>query len=164
MPNFNLLAGHLLTVKEASALLPGNTVMHNVFWDISKRFSSGIFYVDLWPFFGTILVVTTPSAAAQVDDLNLGPPSDIVAPLETIMGGPSLLSLPIGSEWKKWRRAFSVSFSGSYMTSLAPAIADEVSVFRKQLLARCSRGTSDVFQLEELTLKMTFDIIGSVTL
>ncbi|KAH8894133.1 cytochrome P450 [Thozetella sp. PMI_491] len=164
MPEINPLAGHLLALKESVEKMPPNTVMHNVFHHISKQFPSGIFYVNLWPFSRTLLVVTTPSAASQVESFNLRAGSDIVIPIETITGGPSLMTLPIGPEWKKWRRMFSVGFSTGYMLELAPSIADQVAVFRKLLLERCSSGTSDIFQLEELTLKMTFDIIGSVAL
>ncbi|KAI0133682.1 AflN/verA/monooxygenase [Xylariales sp. AK1849] len=164
MPEFGFLAGHLLTVKNNLELLPANAVVQYAFWQMSKRFPSGIFYVNLWPFSGTLLVIATPSGASQATALDLSVCPEVVGPIETITGGPSLLSMSIGPEWKRWRRAFSPGFSPGYMMGLAPAIVDEVAVFRKILLGRCSSVTSDIFQLEDLTLKMTFDIIASVTL
>ena len=164
MPEFRFVTGHLLALKRHSEALPSDTVMHNVFWDISKSVEGGIFYVDLWPFSRTMLVITTPEGAAQVEGFDLNVGSDIAGPLEIITGGPSLISMSIGPDWKKWRKAFNPGFSASYMAGLAPAIADEVAVFRQILLDRCSEEMSDVFQLEELTLKMTFDVIGSVIL
>ncbi|KAH6651577.1 AflN/verA/monooxygenase [Truncatella angustata] len=164
MPKFGLLTGHLLTLKKNLELFPSNAVVQYAFWQMSKQFPSGIFYVNMWPFSGTLLVITTPSGATQATALDLNVCPEVVSPIEAITGGPSLLSMSIGPEWKRWRRAFNPGFSPGYMMGLAPAIADEVAVFRKLLLSRCSSGTSDIFQLEELTLKMTFDIIASVTL
>jgi cytochrome P450 len=164
MPDVKLLTGHLLTIKTISESFPSNTVMHNVFWEISKQFPHGFFYIDLWPFARTTLVITTPSGAAQVEAFDLAVPDSIVHPIETITGGPSLLTMRIGPQWKRQRRALSSGFSASSMMALAPAVAEEVAAFRLLLLDRCSAGTSDVFQLEELTLRLTFDVIGVVTL
>uniref|UniRef100_A0A8H7NBH0 Cytochrome P450 n=1 Tax=Bionectria ochroleuca TaxID=29856 RepID=A0A8H7NBH0_BIOOC len=163
MPDVKLLTGHLLTIKTISESFPSNTVMHNVFWEISKQFPHGFFYIDLWPFARTTLVITTPSGAAQVEAFDLAVPDSIVHPIETITGGPSLLTMRIGPQWKRQRRALSSGFSASSMMALAPAVAEEVAAFRLLLLDRCSAGTSDVFQLEELTLRLTFDVIGVVT-
>lgn len=69
------------------------------------------------------------------------------------MGGPT---------WKKWRALFNPGFSAGYMMGLSPAIADEVAVFCSLLRDRVREG--QVFQLEDLTLKLTLDVIGSVTL
>ena len=164
MPEFGFVMGHLLALKRHSEAMPSDTVMHNVFWDIAKGVDGGVFYVDLWPFSRPMLVITTPEAAAQAEGFNMNVGSNIAGPLDIITGGPSLISMSIGPEWRKWRKAFNPGFSASYMAGLAPAIADEVAVFRQILLGRCSKEMSDVFQLEELTLKMTFDVIGSVIL
>jgi sterigmatocystin biosynthesis cytochrome P450 monooxygenase len=164
MPDFSLLTGHLLTLKTFKEAFPTNTVMHNVFWEISKQFPSGLFYIDLWPFARTTLMLTTPSAALQVDSLDLGVPDDIVPPIEGVTGGPSLLSMSIGPEWKGRRQTLNPAFSNVSMMSLAPAVAEQVAVFRDLLLETCASGSAKVFQLEEMTLKLTFDVIGVVTL
>lgn len=165
MPDFSLVTGHLLVIKKFAETFPANTVMHNVFWEISKQFPSGLFFIDLWPFARTTLVVTTPSAALQVDSLDLGVPDDIIPPLEGITGGPSLLTLPIGPEWKKRRQTLNPAFSNTSMMTLAPAVANQVAVFRRLLLEKCGASASaEPFQLEEMTLKLTFDVIGVVTL
>jgi sterigmatocystin biosynthesis cytochrome P450 monooxygenase len=67
-----------------------------------------------------------------------------------------------GGTWKKWRGLLSPGFAGSYMTGLAPALVEEVAVFCKLLRDRAVKG--NVFQLEEHTLRLTFDIIGRLTL
>lgn len=107
------------------------------------------------------MVVTTPSAAAQVQAFELEKPSLLCAPLDTLTGGPSLITMR-GPTWKKWRTLFNPGFSAGYMMGLTPAIADEVAVFCDLLRERVRQG--EVFQLEDLTLRLTIDVIGSVTL
>lgn len=61
-----------------------------------------------------------------------------------------------------WRALFNPGFAPSYITGLAPAIADEVAVFCQLLRNAAMQG--DMFQLEEYTLRLTFDVISQVTL
>ena len=107
------------------------------------------------------MVVTTPSAAAQVQSFDLDKPSALCVPLDTLTGGPSLITMR-GTTWKKWRNLFNPGFSAGYMMGLAPAIADEVAVFCGVLRERVRHG--NVFPLEDLTLRLTLDVIGAVTL
>ncbi|KAI1327437.1 cytochrome P450 [Xylariaceae sp. FL0255] len=62
----------------------------------------------------------------------------------------------------QWRGFFNPGFAVGYMTGLAPAIAHEVAVFRTLLRDLAKKG--DMFQLEEYTLRLTFDVISHVTL
>ncbi|KAJ0317782.1 hypothetical protein COL5a_010970 [Colletotrichum fioriniae] len=132
-------------------------------WKISEDYYNGIFYLSLWPFSGAMMVLADADAASQLDSLALGKGLDIIDPIEKVTGGKSLLTMK-GDEWKHWRRLFNPGFSPGYMMGLTSAIADEVGIFRQKLLDKCATGQSEVFLLEDLTLKMTFDIIGSVVL
>lgn len=167
MPDFHPIFGHLLVLKKASAALPPDTIMHNVMWKIARQlFPGGIFYLHLWPFSQTLLIVADAHVASQVEGLGLGKGDNIVKPIETITGGPSLLTME-GTEWKRWRRLLSNGFSAGYLISLAPIIADEVATFRDLLIKKCRDGPdgrSAMFQMEELTVRMTFDVIGRVVL
>ncbi|KAJ4423726.1 hypothetical protein N0V82_001612 [Gnomoniopsis sp. IMI 355080] len=169
MPDVHPVFGHLLVLKKASASLPPNTIMHNVMWKIARQsFPGGIYYLYLWPFSRTLLVVADAYAASQVETMSLGKGDNLVQPIEVITGGSSLFTME-GEEWKRWRRLFSTGFSAGYLVGLAPVIADEVAVFRDLLLQKCrqsSDGCSKVFQLElkEMTVRMTFDVIGRVVL
>lgn len=167
MPDTHSIFGHLSVLKKASASLPSDTIMHNVMWRIAQQyFPGGIYYLHLWPFSQTLLVVADADAASQVENLGLGKGDNIVKPIEVITGGPSLLTME-GAEWKRWRRLFSTGFSAGYLIGLAPVIADEVAVFRDHLIRKCQQspdGRSEMFQMEEMTVRMTFDVIGRVVL
>lgn len=167
MPETHPIFGHLPLVKKVAAALPPDTIMHNVVWKIARDlFPGGVYYLNLWPFSQTLLIVADADMASQVEALSLGKGDNIVKPLEVITGGPSLLTME-GAAWKRWRRLFSTGFSAGYLTSLAPTVADEVATFRDLLLKKCREapgGLSEVFQMEEMTVRMTFDIIGRVVL
>ncbi|KAL2292716.1 hypothetical protein FJTKL_07807 [Diaporthe vaccinii] len=141
--------------------------MHNVVWKIAQEFfPGGVYYLHLWPFSQTLLIVADANMATQVEGLGLGKGDNLVKPIETITGGPSLMTMD-GATWKRWRRLFSTGFSAGYLVSLAPTIADEVATFRDLLIKKCHEapdGRSEVFQMEEMTVRMTFDVIGRVVL
>lgn len=165
MPDLHPVLGHLLFLKKISATLPPDTIMHNVMWKIARQyFPDGLYYLNLWPFSGTILIVTDAYAASQVGNLNLGKPDSVIRPIDAITGGPSLLTME-GTEWKRWRRLFSRGFSAGHLLSLAPGIAEEIAVFRDLLVGKCQdNGRSKMFQMEEMTLRMTFDVIARVVM
>jgi cytochrome P450 len=161
MPSFSLLTGHFGALKQTIDGMPSNATLHSIMLKLSQRFRSGMFYINMWPFSGTWLVVATPSGAAQIQGLNLSKPNILRRPLETITGGPSLMSMH-GETWKRWRALFNPGFNPNYLIGLAPLIADEVAVFCEQLRQKARTGA--VFQLEPLTLRLTVDTICSVTL
>ncbi|KAK4175369.1 cytochrome P450 [Triangularia setosa] len=163
MPEFKLVFGHFPALKETVKNLPKNTTLHTVMMQLSKRFPSGMFYINMWPFSGTWLVVTTPSGASQCQTLSLIKPSLLTRPLEAIGGGPSLITMN-GETHKRWRSLFNPGFSPGYLVGLAPMIADEVVVFCGLLRERARTKKGEVLQLEDLTLRLTVDTIGAVAL
>jgi cytochrome P450 len=161
MPAYHPIFGHFIALKECIQALPRNTTMHVVMRLMGKQFPNGVFYVNLWPFNATMMVVFNPYIASQVEAAMLDKPAAIGDTLEIIMGGPSLMTVH-GSTWKKWRSLFNPGFASGYMTGLAPVVAEEVAVFCKLLREQAAKG--DMFELEEYTLRLTFDVIGRVTL
>ncbi|KAI1351463.1 cytochrome P450 [Xylaria sp. FL0043] len=161
MPDFHPVFGHFIALKECIQQFPRDTTMHVVVHHLSRRFPNGVFYLNLWPFNKTMLVVANPTVAAQVESAFLDKPAEMCDTLEIINGGPSLMTMH-GSTWKQWRGLFNPGFAAGYMTQLAPAVADEVAVFCDILRNLAEKG--DVVQLEEYTLRLTFDVIARVTL
>jgi cytochrome P450 len=161
MPEFHPVFGHLLALKEAMQALPRNAVVHVAVRRIATQFPNGVFYLNLWPFSVPMLIVSNPYVASQVEAAFLAKPAEISANLDVINGGPSLVTMH-GDTWRKWRSLLNPGFAAGYMNGLAPAVAEEVAAFCGLLRQRARRG--DLFQLEEYTLRLTFDIIARVTL
>lgn len=161
MPPFSFTTGHLGTVKAASSALPRRATMHTMMRKISEKFPGGVFYINLWPFSGTWAVITSPRVASQVQALNLCKPDILRGPLDTITGGPSLMTLG-GDAWKQWRNLFNPGFSPNYLLQLAPLVVEEVQVFCGLLREKAIKGS--LFELEPLTLRLTVDLIASIAL
>ncbi|KAI4592631.1 hypothetical protein KJ359_010533 [Pestalotiopsis sp. 9143b] len=67
---------------------------------LANQFLKGIFYLNLWPFNKTLMVVANPYTAAQVEAAFLNKPRAMTDTMEVIMGGPSLMTMH-GGTWKK---------------------------------------------------------------
>lgn len=161
MPTYHAVFGHFIVLKEYIQALPRNSTMHVVVQCMARKFPGGVFYLNLWPFNSTIMVVADPFVASQVEAAFLDKPAGQCSTLEVINGGPSLMTMH-GATWKKWRGLFNQGFAAGYIIGLAPAMAEEVAVFCALLGERAKQ--DQVFQLEEYTLRLTFDIIGRATL
>ncbi|KAK8129115.1 hypothetical protein PG984_010223 [Apiospora sp. TS-2023a] len=168
MPPFHPVFGHLLAVKQAMQGLPRDITTHVMVRKMAKSLpdSGGNFYLNLWPFSKTLLVIANPVTAAQVEAASLDKPAFMCGTMEVINGGPSLMTMH-GETWKKWRALFNPGFAPAYMTGLAPSILDEASVLCRLLRERATtkgKGVGgEMFQLEEYTLKFTFDVISRIT-
>lgn len=161
MPTYHPVFGHFIALKDCIQALPRSSTMHLVVQFMARQFPGGIFYLNLWPFNSTLMVVADPFVASQVENALLDKPEAMCTTLEVINGGPSLMTMH-GATWKKWRGVFSQGFAPGYITGLAPAMAEEVTVFCG--LLRKLAGQNQVFPLEEYTLRLTFDIIARATL
>jgi cytochrome P450 len=161
MPKHHPLFGHLIVMKECLQTLPRNTVIHVVVKRIGESFPNGIFYLNLWPFNNPLVIVANPFMASQVETAFLDKPVKMCTNLEIINGGPSLQTMH-GSTWKRWRALLNPGFATGYMNGLAPAIAEEMTVFCERLHDRAKCG--EMFLLEEHTLRLTFDVIARITL
>jgi len=161
MPEFSLLGGHFLALGKVLRQLPRDCTVHTAFLQFAKKFPNGLFYIDVWPYSKPLLIVTTPSGAQQLQASGLPKPDGIRSVLDDLLGGENLLTVE-GEKWKRWRTMFNPGFGAGYMLGLVPVILEEVCVFRDLLEKRAREGK--MFQVEELTLRMTLDIIGAVSM
>ncbi|KAI9884809.1 MAG: hypothetical protein M1823_003398 [Watsoniomyces obsoletus] len=164
MPPHNPIFGHLLLIARIAMKLPRHAHGHYLGDLIRRRYPElgTAFYLDLWPFTPTVLVVISPTLAAQFTQERLLPKHPglrrFFGPLT---GKQDLLSME-GPAWKIWRGIFNPGFSTTHLMTLVPAIMKDVSIFCEQLQEHARR--SDVFSLEEMTLNVTIDVIGRVAL
>jgi cytochrome P450 len=108
-----------------------------------------------------LLIVTSPEAASQVENYNLGKGDELIGPFEKITGGKTLLTME-SAVWKSNRAVFNPGFSPGYLIGLAPTIATEVAVFCDHLRQHATK--NDLFQLEDLTMGLAFDVISAAVL
>jgi sterigmatocystin biosynthesis cytochrome P450 monooxygenase len=163
MPAYHPIAGHLKTLREVMQQFPPNCTAHVPFAHLAADFPAGMYYFDLWPFSSSLIVVSTSEGAQQIQDMehDLRKPDEIIGPIDSISGGPSLITMH-GSLWKKWRGLFNPGFAPGYMLERATDMVEEVEVFCDMLRRRA--GACEMFELEDLTLRLTMDIIGRLAL
>ncbi|KAM0327112.1 hypothetical protein ACHAQA_006240 [Verticillium albo-atrum] len=129
----------------------------------------GALYVDMWPLAPPLLFTTDATLANQfIVEPSLPRAANAKKYLAPLTHNLDLVSLE-GALWKTWRSRFNPGFSAKNLTTLAPAILDEVAIFADLLHERA--GTPEkpaawgsVFQLEDLATNLTFDVIARAVL
>lgn len=164
MPPHHPLFGHISLTASIIRKLPERAA-HNYLGDqIRRRYPhlDEAFYLDLWPFAPRMLVIMSPEIMHQYSqDRYLPKHSTVQEFLEPVVGKHNLVSME-GSMWKQWRARFNPGFSALQVMNLIPAIVDEVVVFRDLLRERASK--NEMFQLEELALNLSIDLIGRIAM
>ena len=164
MPPHHLLFGHLPLTASIIRKLPERAA-HNYLGDqIRRRYPEldEAFYLDLWPFAPRMLLIISSEMMHQYSqDRYLPKHSTVQDFLEPIVGKHNLVSME-GSMWRQWRAKFNSGFSAVQVMNLIPAIVDEVVVFRDLLRERASK--NELFQLEELGLKLSMDLTGRIVM
>ncbi|MCJ1323085.1 hypothetical protein MMC15_008436 [Xylographa vitiligo] len=159
-----MLTGHLLAVAPYVDKLPSDAHGFLVFGQMARDYPGKMYYLDMWPFIGPLLVCTSATAAIQVSQktaLAAKKPESLHDWFLPIAGGPNLFSMQ-EEEWRPWRNIFNPGFSAAYLLTLVPDIVRETLAYREVLKECAEAGT--MFQLDEVTLWFTMDLIGAIVL
>ena len=160
----SFLWGHLVQAYSIKDHLPNDAHIINTLSEISEQFpqSDSIYYMDLWPLGPPLMVLSSPSTAAQaVQQYSLRKPPSLARIFYPITGGQDLIFMN-GEQWKKSRSVFNPGFNPRYLVSQVPAIVEEVVTFKAILRNAAQQGV--VFQLDPVTLNLTLDVIARITL
>ncbi|PKY00379.1 putative cytochrome P450 [Aspergillus campestris IBT 28561] len=162
MPEWSWITGHLLVLNKYLKTLPRDVSVNLAVRDLALEYgATEIFLLDMWPIYPAELVVYDPDAAIQITSKwNLPKTEKFAHAMTPITGGPSLIAMG-GAEWKRWRALFNPGFSAASMTDLVPSIVDSAQVFCDKLRDRVGKG---LFLLDDLTTRLTMDVILKVTL
>ncbi|KAJ2900160.1 hypothetical protein MKZ38_002574 [Zalerion maritima] len=124
-----------------------------------------VLYVDMWPFFQPVVIVTDPEVATQY----MSHPSTPKHPIARRFLYPLTQNLDLvtseGQLWKTWRARLNPGFSARNLLGLLPEILEEVDTFVEILRSKTGNqnegeGWGDLFEMEGCTTNMTFDVIG----
>ena len=162
MPEHSLIFGHLLAAKKAIDQLPSRAHPVLGFGHIARQQfpKHGIYYMDLWPIGVPFIMVTNPSMAIQATQttgIALHRPLELREWFASITGGPAMFDME-PEEWKPWRTWFNPGFSQANLGTLVGHMVEDTCVYRDILSEHARRG--DIFQLNNLTLRFTMDLIG----
>ena len=166
-PHHNIIFGHLLYLKRRMDVLPPKAHYQYMFADIAheKFQNEGLYYIDLWPASGMMIIVTSPLVAAQVAQTNSQLCYDRASMLtrffKPIAGGPNLFDMA-EKEWRPWRAIFNKGFGTEQVTSLVRHVLSETEVYKEKLRGLARK--QEMFFLDPVTLRFTMDIIGQTIL
>ena len=147
--------------------LPKNAHYQYMFADIAREHfqSEGLFYIDLWPASGMMMIVTSPFVATQVAQTNSTLCYERASMLKRffkpIAGGSNLFDMA-EREWRPWRAVFSKGFSTEQVTSLVPHVLRETEVYKEKLRDLVRK--KEMFYLDLVTLRFTSDVMGRTIL
>lgn len=164
MPPHSLVFGHLGTPYRFMSKIPRDVHEHYLPNLIIRAMPElgPIFYLDGWPFSGPILVLASPAGAFQATQAHSLPKYHATRTyLDPLTSGHDLVSME-GQMWKTWRNIFNPGFSADHINTLVPSIVQDTLVFGDNLREHVRK--NDMFSLEELTINLTIDVIGRVTL
>ena len=120
-----------------------------------------VFYLDVWPFSNPVLVITSASFGRQLTDAQLHKDKSFCDFMDAFTEKMDLVCME-GQDWKKWKAVFSPGFQSSHIMDLVPNIIQDIELFRTKLRAQSETGK--VFSLEDMSTKLTVDVIGRVAL
>ncbi|KAI0381339.1 cytochrome P450 4V3 [Hypomontagnella monticulosa] len=120
-----------------------------------------VVYVDLWPVARSLALVYDPIAASQFTQAKSLPKDPLTAEYMSPLTDHLDIVSTEGELWKRWRTRFSHGFSPRNLTALLPELIEEAQVFVSGLKALAGKNGEwgPVFQLEQKTTNLTFDII-----
>ena len=164
MPPYNPLFGHLLEVQSVLSKIPSDAHPLYLPDQLRRKYPNmgRVFYLDMWPFSTPILFAESPSAAYQLIQEHQHPKADPVLKFMYPLTKNKDLVTMEGQPWKDWRAVLNPGFSASHLIKLVPRLLKAVHTY-SDILAEHAQA-KDMFFLERITIGMTMDIIGIVTL
>ncbi|EAU31649.1 predicted protein [Aspergillus terreus NIH2624] len=143
---------------------PPNTAIATYYTEISHKYQlKGIFYLDLWPFGPSQMVLVHPNAAEHVTTVENYPLHDEVSRYLTPLLGEHAIGASDGERWKMLHRILTPAFKPSKTKAMAPVIAEQVSLLLHPTLTQYA-GSAEVFSMEECAARLVFSISSTVIL
>ncbi|KAL2175877.1 cytochrome P450 [Thermothelomyces heterothallicus CBS 202.75] len=163
----SLLWGHLQVIHEYTLRAKPRMPIDTVFAQIAKDLGSPpLMYLDLRPVSYPMVVINSHEIAEQVSRVSKlfpwsTPKSPTMWDLVRVIGPESIL-LRQSEDWKQLRKRFNPGFAPQHLMTLLGCICDKTMIFVDQLERYARSGRE--FPLNKLTINLTFDIIGAITM
>lgn len=130
MPTWNPITGHLLSLVPFLEGFPDDSNNTYPIGELLKSISckDNIMYLDMWPFGGPLMVVSSPDIAVQAcQNHDLDKPALLKPFFEPFAGGENLFTMN-GLEWKRSRAMVAPGFNPSYLLGQTSHIVEEVCI------------------------------------
>ncbi|KAK3309250.1 cytochrome P450 [Chaetomium strumarium] len=163
----SLLWGHLKALHEFTLKATPGVHHDAVLANVAKALGNPpLMMFDLRPVSYPMVVVTSHEVAEQISRVSKAfpwstPKSPTMGALVSLVGPQSIITKQ-NEDWKQLRKRFNPGFAPQHLMSLLPCILDKTDIFLERLDRYASSGQE--FRLLKLTIELTFDIIGAITM
>lgn len=158
-PPHSFLWGHLKLLGETLALFPSGTHYQAALTTISRKYDlPPAWYLDLWPFGPSQLIVTDPDLAHQFTVLRNHPKHiAAVEAMDPVLGKGNVATSD-GPAWKAAHNMIAPAFSASHQRNMAGMMAEEAMVFRSILGNKATTG--EAFEIEKVLQNLVLNTIA----
>jgi cytochrome P450 len=131
-----------------------------MFTDLAIKYDlQGIYYLDLYPVGESMVFITDPHVASQVQsDTNTFYRHPFALSTTARLSGKKSLFSTMGATWQRQRGWFAPAFSMSHLLTLVPAMVEETLVFKENLTRFAVSG--EVFPMNDAAVRLAIDFIG----
>ncbi|KAI9851999.1 MAG: hypothetical protein M1838_002122 [Thelocarpon superellum] len=163
-PPHSFWLGHIPTMAKVAPRFPASIHPHVMMADLERKHNFGpLWFLDTWPISkDPQMIISDPTIARQVAQSRPLGKHPIVDQYVGHITGPTSILTSNGEEWRKVRALFNPAFALSHLMTLSGTIVDHTLTFCASLEEHAARG--DIFLLEDLTTRLTIDVIGCVVL
>ncbi|KAL5044835.1 hypothetical protein BDW71DRAFT_185440 [Aspergillus fruticulosus] len=143
---------------------PPNTAISTYYTEIAHKYDlKEIFYLDLWPFGPSQMVLVHPDAAEQVTTVENYPLHDEVFRYLIPLLGQDAIGASDGEKWKMLHRILVPAFRPSNIKAMTCVIAEQVLKLLHPALTGYA-GSGEVFSMEKCAAQLVFSISSMVVL
>jgi cytochrome P450 len=161
---YGKLLGHIPIMAKAVGLFPKDVHVQQVCHYISKKYDMGpVWYLDLWPAGPRFCFISDPVIASQyvTTGQSLHKYKGVKDYLDVFLGSNNIV-VAEGEHWKSLRSIFNPGFNAAHIMTLVPYMVESTEIYINILLEKAR--TNELFELEEVSTRLTIDIIGKVVL
>jgi hypothetical protein len=146
-----------------AASLPADVHPHHYWMWLRKEYNLGDFYYfDVWPMGPPTLIICNADVAEQITVKHSLDKHPMVKDFLKQHLGVNNIAAANGQVWRKARTIYNPGFAVSHLMTVISTIIEDVLVFRDVLDEYAE--SQEVIELEEVAMKLSFDVIGRLVL
>ena len=158
-PEHSFLLGNLKVMGEWTKKYPPDMHPQPLLADLRNEYKyRGLYYLDLYPFAESLLVITDVEVASQVQTSPGFHRHPFVKKYLRGLVGTKSIFVTQGAEWQRQRSWFNPAFSLNHLLTLVPGIVEEGLVFKEKLTEFAVSG--EVISMNDAAMKLTIDVIA----
>ncbi|KAK4234325.1 cytochrome P450 [Achaetomium macrosporum] len=155
--------GHLALFRQTVRSLPKRVHPHAIILAIQQRYKlPPIFYLDWYPIFAPMIIITDPTVATQLTNAENLPRHSVVQDVMGELVGRHSVFWSNGPEWKHLRSTLTPGFSTTHLLSRVPRMLQHMLIF-EEITSRLA-ATGEPFPILGKLISMTIDVIGDLML